>query len=186
MLYLQNKQYCIMRNVINESNIRLELIRNDIKRDLLNYLKEFNYLEISKEIQIIDIKIIDDLRKVYTGPGFYIILLDEQFADNNCNFSFDDYTAIYRGHSYSVRDRLKSHLFNSEYNNSDFKNKVKYTVCLKFEEGIQGINLNEEPYCNYSWKVIIHKMGGSSKLIREQVELAFDEIYGRPFKSKER
>lgn len=39
MLYLQNKQYCVIRNVINESNIKLEFICNDIKRDLFNYLK---------------------------------------------------------------------------------------------------------------------------------------------------
>ncbi|MGV0968181.1 MULTISPECIES: hypothetical protein [unclassified Empedobacter] len=175
-----------MNKLIKESN---EILKNStviIKQKFVDYLKQLDYSSNSSTTEIYSIKNIEDVNRIYTGPGFYVILVDQKFEENRSVFSFANHAAIYRGHSYSVRDRNKSHLFNSEYNSSDFKNKPRYTVCLKFEDGIQGINLDEEPYCNYSWKIIVHKMKGSNKLIREQAELAFDEIYGRPFKSKER
>lgn len=175
-----------MENLIKKSSDILYNSIEVIKSDFKNYLSNYDYSHNQSSLMIIDIKNVEDLNKVCTNAGFYIILLNKQYEENNCTFSIDDHVAIYRGHSYSVRDRIKSHLFNSEYNNSNFKYKTKYTVCLKFEDGIQGINLDKAPYCNYSWKVIVHKMIGSNKLIREQAELAFDEIYGRPFKSKER
>lgn len=175
----------MIKLIINSNEILNNAI-NKIRKDFVNHLKDIDYSSNNGTFEIYSIKNIEDVNHIYTGPGFYIILLDQKFDDNESVFSFANHSAIYRGHSYSVRDRIKSHLFNSEYNLSDFKNKPRYTVCLKFEDGIQGINLNDEPYCNYSWKIIVHKMKGSSKLIREQAELAFDVIYGRPFKSKER
>jgi hypothetical protein len=79
-----------------------------------------------------------------------------------------------------------SHLFNLDYNKNSSKYKTKYTVCLKIEDGVEGININQQPYSDYSWKIVVHKMKDSSKMIREQAELAFDNIYNRPLKSRER
>lgn len=119
-------------------------------------------------------------------PGFYILMTDLKFENNNCLFEIDDFKAIYRGHSYFVKDRIMSHLFNLDYNKNSSKHKTKYTICLKIEDGVEGININQQPYSDYSWKIIVHKMKDSSKMIREQAELAFDNIYNRPLKSRER
>ena len=48
-----------------------------------------------------------------------------------------------------------------------------------------GLTISDQPYSNYSWYVVVHKMANSSKVIREQAEHAFDEVFGRPLGSKE-
>jgi len=61
--------------------------------------------------------------------------------------------------------------------------EVHYKVCMKLEEKVNGINISAEPYKNWNWTVIIHKMRNSNKSIREQAEFAFDTIYGKPYLS---
>lgn len=48
-----------------------------------------------------------------------------------------------------------------------------------------GINISDQSYSNYRWCVVVYKMKGNSKMIREQAEHAFDEVSGGPFGSKE-
>ncbi|MFD2943259.1 hypothetical protein [Flavobacterium notoginsengisoli] len=177
-----------MINIIKESKskIRMQAEEQRIRTNIIGYLKECNYASPSSSFQVIDIKNLKDLQAIYSGPGFYILMTDLKFEDNNCLFQHDDFQAIYRGHSYFVKDRIMSHLFNLDYNKNPSKHRTKYTVCLKIEDGVEGININQQPYCNYSWKIIVHKMKDSSKMIREQAELAFDCIYNRPSKSKEK
>ncbi len=109
-----------------------------------------------------------------------------QFDENKCTLDFEGQKAIYRGHSYFTKKRLLSHLANETYRQRRTKHDPFYKVCLKIENGINGININQEPYKNWQWTIIVHKMKDSTQTIREQAEAAFDELYGRPCKSKER
>jgi hypothetical protein len=86
-----------------------------------------------------------------------------------------------------VKNRIRSHLFNDNYKEKHNGKSVNYTVCIKInEKDIGGMNINEIPYSNYKWLVIIHKMKDSNILIREYAEKAFDEIYNRPICSREK
>jgi hypothetical protein len=175
-----------MIKIIKESKIRIQEEEQRIRAKIIEYLKECDYTSHSNYFQVLDIKHLHELQEIYYGAGFYILMTDLKFEDNNCSFEIDNFKAIYRGHSYFVKDRIMSHLFNLDYNKNSSKYKTKYTVCLKIEDGVEGININQQPYSDYSWKIIVHKMKDSSKMIREQAELAFDNIYNRPLKSRER
>lgn len=175
-----------MIKIINESKIRIQQEELRIRNSIIDYLRDCNYGVPSDSFQIITIKDLTNLHSLYYGAGFYILMTDLKFEDNKCLFQIGTFQAIYRGHSYFVKDRVMSHLFNLDYNKNPSKYKTKYTVCLKIEDGVDGINIDQSPYSDYSWKVIVHKMKGSSKMIREQAELAFDDIYSRPLKSREK
>lgn len=51
--------------------------------------------------------------------------------------------------------------------------------------GENGINITDSIFKKFRWFVVIHKMTGSNRLIREQAEKAFDELFNRPFASQE-
>uniref|UniRef100_UPI001E50C74A hypothetical protein n=2 Tax=Vibrio harveyi group TaxID=717610 RepID=UPI001E50C74A len=71
-------------------------------------------------------------------------------------------------------------LYNNVYNEN--RDRTNYTVCMKLNDQ-NGININEDPFRKYRWKVITHSMSGSSKTMREQAEQGFDSVYGRPLGS---
>lgn len=121
---------------------------------------------------------------LYYSTGLYLILTDYQKEQNSCSLVVDGLKAIYRGHCYTVKSRIKSHLFNDHYRSKLPERGVRYDVCMKLD-GNNGININAKPYSDYRWRVIVHKMKGSSKMMREQAELAFDETFGRPLGSRE-
>ena len=52
-------------------------------------------------------------------------------------------------------------------------------------DGKNGINISDAPYRDFHWRVVVHKTQGSSKMIREQAERAFDAEFGRPLGSRE-
>ena len=174
-----------MKKRIVEYKNKLSEIEDYIQKDFISYFSEIDYSQFSKEIQIFRINNEEDLNKVYAGIGFYIILTDYEFEDNNCIFEYDKHKAIYRGHSYFTKKRLLSHLANERYKRERKPSEPNYKVCLKIKDNINGININQEPYKNWNWIVIIHKIRNSSKIIREQVELAFDKLYNKPCKSRE-
>ena len=151
-----------MKVIIEESKTRIREEEQRIRTKIIEYLKEFDYTTHSNSFQVIDIKNLDELQEIYYGAGFYILMTNLKFEDNNCLFEIGEFKAIYRGHSYFVKDRIMSHLFNLDYNKNPPKYKTKYTVCLKIEDGIEGININQKPYSDYHWKIIIHKMKNSS------------------------
>ncbi len=174
-----------MKDRIEKYKSELNNVTEKIKNDLNKYFKGFDYNSNHRDIEIISIKSEKDINQIYASPGFYIILTDNEFNDNECSFKFKNQTAIYRGHSYSTRKRISSHLANDTYKQNKKLGEPNYTVCLKIEEGINGININNLPYRNWNWTVIVHKMRNSNELIREQAELAFDATFGKPCKSRE-
>ena len=174
-----------MKNRIIKYTTELTKVTDFIKKDLEKYFRNIDYGKFSKEIQITEIDTEEDLNKIIYGVGFYIILTNHIFYDNNCQFEFNNQKAIYRGHSYYSKKRLLSHLANEKYRRNRKRNDPNYKVCLKIENRTNGINVNQNPYKNWNWTVIIHKMKGSSKLMREQAEQAFDKVYNKPCKSRE-
>ena len=175
-----------MKEKIEKYSSLLEETTKKIKLDLTEYLKNYNYLEPNNDVQIIEIKSEKDLDKIIYGRGFYIILTNHNFEKNECEFQYKGLKAIYRGHSYFTKKRLLSHLANNKYNSNRKTSEPNYKVCLKIKDGINGININQEPYKNWDWIVIIHKMEKSTKIIREQTEKAFDCQFKKPIKSRER
>lgn len=174
-----------MKNRILKYTSELSKTTNFIQNDLEEYFRSIDYKKLPSEIQITEVKNEDDLNKIIYGVGFYIILTDHTFEDNNCKFEYNNQKAIYRGHSYFSKKRLLSHLANDKYNRERKKNEPNYKVCLKIETGKNGININQNPYKNWNWIVIVHKMKDSSKLMREQAEKAFDKVHNKPCKSRE-
>lgn len=177
-----------MEEIIKKSKLKLQEVQDSFKADMVNYLKSCDYTLNSKKYQIVDLKNFDDIKNVYGGIGFYVILTSLNFTENESELKISNLTAIYRGHSYKVRDRVMSHLFSTQYKLKESTSKYpsNYSVCLKIEDGINGINIDQKPYSEHKWKIIVHKMKGSTELIRQQTEHAFDDIYKRPIKSREK
>ncbi|HJV86600.1 MAG TPA: hypothetical protein VJ698_14105 [Noviherbaspirillum sp.] len=153
-------------------------------------------------IDVVQLTTHDDLAKIYSGQGFYIILSDRPVDGNSCRLSFGALRAIYRGECGTVRKRIQSHLLNSRYNaeyqarasryNADPKNKGKlfyephWAHCIKLDAGgPSGIDINLEPHNRYSWVVLVHRMNESSQEVRKLAELAFDDAFGHPAGSRD-
>lgn len=160
----------------------------------------FGNVKISKQV----IKTPSDLKGITSGPGFYIIMTNHDVEGNNCKLTANGgLCAIYRGECGTARKRIQSHLFNTQYkseydqrrstymNNDQNKGKAFYEpfwpACLKIKEGVNGINIDTDNEYNQSvWMVIVHDMNGSSQEVREQAELAFDDVFGKPIACRER
>ncbi|WP_107038071.1 hypothetical protein [Brumimicrobium mesophilum] len=171
-----------LKERIEKYKSELNNVTENIKNDLIDYFKNFDYECDHKDIEVTSIKSEEDINQIYASPGFYIILADTKFNDNECSFKHKNQTAIYRGHSYSTRKRISSHLANDTYNQNRKSREPNYTVCLKIEDGVNGININDPRYRDWSWTVIVHNMRNSNELIREQAELAFAGAFGKPCK----
>jgi len=139
----------------------------------------------------------ESINEIFSGAGLYLIFSNVNFASNECSLTFNSSKVIYRGESSLLKKRIESHLFNKLYNKyydvreSEAKEKrrnfgeVRYNTCIKVKQNENGININEEPYLNHEWFVIIHKMVGSNSIIRKQAEIAFDSLYNKPFANRE-
>lgn len=172
-----------LKNRIKKYTSLLEKTSNIIREDLEKYFENHNYSQPDNNVQIIEVYEEKDLEKIIYGNGFYIILTNENFPNNECSLEYKDLKAIYRGHSYFTKKRILSHLSNENYKSRRKNNEPNYKVCLKIESKINGININQKPYDQWKWAVIVHKMQNSSKSIREQTEKAFDNVFNKPCKS---
>lgn len=161
----------------------------------------FGNVKISKHV----IKTPSALKGITSGPGFYIIMTNHSVSgDNACRLTANGgLRAIYRGECGTAKKRIQSHLFNkqykseydqrkSAYHNNDKNNgkdfyEPPWPACLKIKEGVNGINIDtDNEYSCSDWIVIVHDMKGSSQEVREQAELAFDDIFGKPIACREK
>lgn len=181
------------------------VVLGEIKHQFHSYLENLNssgltFEALSKNSQVAVCNVSDhkSLSAIYSLQGFYIICTDHNIQGNKCNFILEDkYTAIYRGECSSVRRRVESHIFNSIYRNlyeTRKNNKLSqggkfsepyYGACMKVDPSISGINIDEAPYCQSNWSVVVLKMPYSSSIVRKQAELAFDYLFGKPVASRE-
>lgn len=60
-----------MIEIIKESKIRIREEEQKIRAQIIEYLKVCDYTIQSNLFQVIDIKDLDDLPKIYYGAGFY-------------------------------------------------------------------------------------------------------------------
>ena len=176
-----------MNRIIEKYSKEINKIEKSLYGDLYSYFKNCNYEKQSKEFKIISLKSLSDIQDVLYGTGFYIIFTSMNVGDNKCILKIGELTAIYRGQGYRVKERIMSHLFNSEYRRRVLAKEYKtnYMACLKIN-GENGIDIDRKPYLNFRWKVIVHTMKDSSTLIRRQTELAFDEAFNKPIASREK
>lgn len=86
-----------MNEIIKQSKIRIKDEQLKIRQDIIRYLTNCNYKSSSKLFQVIDLKSLEDLNKIFYGPGFYIILTDHNFEANECEFQIGNFKAIYKG-----------------------------------------------------------------------------------------
>lgn len=144
----------------------------------------------------------NDLEAIESKEGFYIILSDRPVVGNTCKLTAGQLRAIYRGECSTTRKRIQSHLFNSLYNSdfdrrsSNYRNDPKnagksfyeahWPHCLKLDEGgPSGINVDQAPYSEFKWLVIVHDMQGSSQRVRQLAEKAFDAAFNHPEASRD-
>lgn len=159
-------------------------LAQSIKEHFVQFFAEHDYECASRAVVTCDVTSLADIERLHYGPGLYVIFTNYQQKINPCTLELDGLKAIYRGHCYTMKKRLLSHLLNDHYRAHLPVRGVRYDVCMKLDES-NGINITEPPYSRYRWRVVVHKMPGSSKLIREQAELAFDQVFGRPLGSRE-
>ncbi|HCG8613292.1 hypothetical protein [Vibrio parahaemolyticus] len=156
-------------------------LKSSFHEHFVAFFKSFDYTDTSEtKVKIVDVDCHEDISKLIYGTGLYVIFTDYQSDENRCSLCVDGLKAIYRGHGTRLKKRVESHLYNNVYNEN--RDRTNYTVCMKLNDQ-NGININEEPFRKYRWKVITHSMSGSSKTMREQAEQGFDSVYGRPLGS---
>ena len=165
---------------IREYVDEIENAFNSVRYKLSIYLKSVDYTVSSKTIIVRKVASLKDLEDIPNINGFYIILSDYLTEANKCTLKFDGASAIYRGQAYHVKDRLKSHLFNSLYKADHKSYKTFYKTCMQVVKGIHGVDVDQKPYSKNNWYVIVHRMPGSSESIKELTELAFDDIHNKP------
>ena len=159
-------------------------LAQSIKDHFAQFFHEHDYDIDTNIVASADVACLADVEQLHYGPGLYVIFTDYQRDTNPCTLETDGLRAIYRGHCFTMKKRLLSHLLNDRYRANLPERGVRYDVCMKLD-GANGINIDQPPYSQFRWRVVVHKMPGSTKLIREQAELAFDQVFGRPLGSRE-
>lgn len=156
----------------------------------------------SPKIDRVNVSRLSDLKNIYYNEGFYIIFSDYPVLGNSCKLRSGRLQAIYRGECNLTRKRISSHLFHATYK-EEYKAREKryndheknldrsfyeafWSHCLKLKAGgISGVDIDNPPYSNYKWLVLVHRMDGSGQEVRKLAELAFDRAFGRPAASRE-
>lgn len=190
--YLMSKEDIVKKgNIINMYSLsKIKELSYNYENEIIKEFKEFFKVlidEKNSEISIKDKKIqfkkignLNDLKKLYNNPGFYVIISNFNIENNDSKFTINqdgkELKAIYRGEANSRRDRLTGHLFRSEYSGTD-KNFMKIG-------NDNGINIDKAPYCDYEWFVMSCSMQDSNQQIRRCMEKAFDLVYEKPIYSK--
>lgn len=197
-----NSDSKVMKKIIEESEKLVEEALDKpiqtIKGKLSNYFNGIDWNKLNQGNGLFKMETYDDLKKLHSGPGFYVILTNYKNDDNNCKLIINnEIKAIYRGHCSHLKHRIESHLFNKKYNEEYSKRRtekekkgekfseVPFNACIKIDPNVNGIDIDDKLYSGYKWYVIQLKMPGSSRLIREQAEQAFDEVFSKPLASRE-
>lgn len=185
---------------IAEATVREEFI--SAFKEIYNNNKVPDYFDDKYLVSRVILQKMADLDNIFSGAGFYIILTSYAIDGNDCSLVSGNMRAIYRGECATVKKRVMSHLFNRGYNTEYESRKERYIAkeenkdtlfyephwpaCLKIQERVNGVNIDDEPYNTDSWLIVVHKMKGSIQEVRVQAELAFDEVFQKPKGSREK
>ena len=166
---------------INELTLKYEeKIIEHFEKFFKELIKKNNISITDQKIKMVKLKNDSDIEKLYNNEGFYVILTDYKLNDNKSEFMYkygdNKYVkAVYRGEASHRKERITGHLFKDKYEGKD--------INFMTVDGNNGININKEPYCNYSWYVLMCSMQGTNQQIRICVEKAFDLVFGKPIYS---
>ena len=133
-------------------------------------------------------ELIQNKDDVKGSVGFYMIFSNNtNFTNTGCTITYNNkpFYCVYRGHSYTTRERLISHLF--------YDKNSKYPNCMKIKIGVEKYNINIEEKKLYKngksmgikfpggdWIVVRIPLPKSKQAIREMFETAFDNKYQKP------
>lgn len=189
----EEKSFSIeFKKAINDAEAKLIKYKKKVIKNLINIFRVADYTKMEEGVRknkehVCLIRLVSyiDLQKLRYGPGFYIILSNFKFEQNQCKLIIGKkYKAIYRGHGNRIRKRIESHLFNIRYKQN--QDGTSYDVCMKVENKESGINIDsDERYKEFEWLVIEHYMPKSKVITRELCEQAFDSVFNRPMASRE-
>jgi len=186
-----------VRDDLDESiwsyNLRQESLAIEMVTRLVNMFEKCEPSASSELYRFTSISSEASFDELLAGRGFYLILSDyvpQWKRQNVCSLKVDGLSVLYRGQADKVRERLRSHLDNRRYR--QWKNEKEQSPlerCLKLDEvkgNKGGINVDEMPFSQARWAVIVLPMSKSASQMREMVEWAFDHVFGRPVASNER
>ncbi len=110
--------------------MRKERVRADFRTSFTTIYPD-NYVPATFEahwprITATNIASVTNLDELPSGPGLYVIFSTYPVDGNSCVLKFGELQAIYRGECATVRERLKSHLFNSAYRSAYEAGVKKY------------------------------------------------------------
>lgn len=175
---------------INESHAKIE---KKYKKNIIEVIKKIidKLDDNTKKIKIIESQ--KDLEKDFHTTGFYMIFNTDPDAAKHCKCKIKyrdcQYSCVYRGQAYCIKDRLISHLFYSV--------DGKYDNCMKIKLNNKKYNINlseKKLFCDkkvqtdiefpdWAWLVIKISLRNTKQGTREMFETAFDEAYGKPIYS---
>lgn len=170
----------------------LEQARQTIRARFVEFFSQADYLDTlekgsvrikGSEIKAIRITEVDDLENLLYGHGFYVIVTNFPLVGNECTYSLGEgLTAIYRGQGERLKLRIESHLFHSYHLEQRKDEQKKYEVSLSLDD--RHVDIDQRPFRRYTWVVVQHPMTDASQVVREQMELAFDEVFTKPAASE--
>lgn len=163
---------------INKLNNQIfKLIEPNIREIIENYVKDEKFYNLIKSKT--DIK---------GSNSFYMIFSNNiSFTNIGCKIQYNQksFYCVYRGHSYTTKERLISHLF--------YDKNSKYPNCMKIKIGAEKYNINiqekklykngksmEIKFPEGDWIVVRIPLPKSKQAIREMFETAFDNKYQKP------
>lgn len=129
---------------------------------------------------------------VWRSKGLYMIASDfepDLGRREGCSLLIDGLPVIYRGQADLVRERVQSHLDNTQYRKMKAKKKQgTWARCLKLDQkpGDGGIDFDVDPYRKHRWVVLVLPLRFSKTEFRNYAEWGFDAVFGKPIASNEK
>jgi hypothetical protein len=156
---------------------RYNAVLREITIEFETFFRDIDFSVEQRIIKRHTITLPGDLAHVLAGRGFYLIATDLPIESNSCSLRIGNgLPVVYRGQGYHVRERLESHLFYDLYRAKG--STQGYTVCMRLNGN--NVNVDKPPFNKHQWVVATHSMPASIRPIREAVEEAFDNVFGRP------
>lgn len=126
------------------------------------------------------------------SQGLYVIMTDYPVPGSHaCTFGVpgSGLKAIYRGHSFNIRERVMGHLTHGAYMAmcGSKKDKKPWGAFFKLTDGASGgdggLDITTAPYSSYTWGIVGFEMKKSTQPLRELAENGFSGAFGTPARS---
>lgn len=111
-----------------------------LRQHFFDFFDNHDYEKDTRAVTSQAVSNLSDMQSTYYGRGLYLIQTDYKADENPCTHVVGDLKTIYRGHCYTVKKRLVSHLMNDVYRAGLPEKGVRYDVCMKLDDK-NGINI---------------------------------------------